>query len=106
MRIESFHAASMAGDGVSGRAVSRVEAFCERHYVRLAVLGLLLTAFNLGFRLDSEVVTTWDESLYATTAAEMVKNGHPIATTFYGALDYYNAKPPLNVWLIAASFKL
>ena len=28
-----------------------------------------------------------------------------IATTFLGKLDYYNTKPPLNVWLIALSFK-
>ena len=26
-------------------------------------------------------------------------------TTFQGATDYYNSKPPLNVWLIVASFQ-
>ena len=64
-----------------------------------------LAAFNLTFRLGSEVVSEWDESMYAISAWEMGKTGHLVATTFLGALDYYNTKPPLNVWLIALSFK-
>jgi len=28
-----------------------------------------------------------------------------VVTTFDGATDYYNSKPPLNVWLIALSMK-
>jgi 4-amino-4-deoxy-L-arabinose transferase-like glycosyltransferase len=67
---------------------------------------LCLAAFNLGFRLNAEVVREWDESLYAITAWEVHTSGHWIATTFRGALDYYNTKPPLNVWLIALSFKV
>src|SRR6476646_3292616 len=35
----------------------------------------------------------------------MQESGEWIGTTFFGALDYYNTKPPLNVWLIALSFK-
>src|SRR5205823_2323244 len=38
-------------------------------------------------------------------AWEMGNTGQLVATTFLGELDYYNAKPPLNVWLIALSFK-
>lgn len=72
----------------------------------LATGVLLLAAFNLCFRLDAEIVREWDESLYATTAWEMQRSGDWIATTFRGALDYYNTKPPLNVWLIATSFNL
>jgi len=79
--------------------------FCERHYVVLAVAVLAVAAFNLTFRLGSEVVTEWDESLYAISAHEMVRSGNWIATTFLGQLDYYNTKPPLNVWLIALAFK-
>jgi 4-amino-4-deoxy-L-arabinose transferase-like glycosyltransferase len=67
------------------------------------VLGL--AAFNLTFHLGSEVVSEWDESMYAISAWEMGQTGHLVATTFLGALDYYNSKPPLNVWLIALSFK-
>ena len=65
----------------------------------------LLAALNLTIRLGSETVTEWDESLYAISAWEMETTGNIVATTFLGALDYYNSKPPLNVWLIALSFK-
>jgi len=70
-----------------------------------AILVLALAAVNLFARLDREIVTEWDESLYAITAAETARNGNWIGTTFDGALDYYNTKPPLNIWLIAGSFK-
>lgn len=66
--------------------------------------ALALAAFNLGYRLDREMLDVWDESLFATSALEMVEAGWSAATTFGGALDYYNSKPPLNVWLITASF--
>jgi len=82
-----------------------IAMFCERHYVLLALITLSVAAFNLAFRLDRELVTTWDESLYVTSAAEMVKSGNWLVTTFHGDVDYYNTKPPLNVWLIAVAFK-
>jgi 4-amino-4-deoxy-L-arabinose transferase-like glycosyltransferase len=67
---------------------------------------LLLAAFNLGFRLNRQPVQEWDESLYATSAWEMVQSDQWVGQTFRGELDYYNTKPPLNFWLIALSFKL
>jgi len=73
------------------------------HLLAAAILGL--AAFNLSFRLGSEAVSEWDEALYAISAWEMSRSGDIIATTFLGQLDYYNTKPPLNVWLIALSFK-
>ncbi len=36
----------------------------------------------------------------------MVNSGNWLVTTFHDSVDYYNSKPPLNVWLIAASFKM
>jgi 4-amino-4-deoxy-L-arabinose transferase-like glycosyltransferase len=79
--------------------------FGRRRWRLLALAALGLAAFNLTFRIGSEIVTEWDESLYAITAAEMVESGDWIGTTFLGTLDYYNAKPPLNVWLIGLAFK-
>src|SRR3954470_8079230 len=70
-----------------------------------ALIVLAIAAFNLFFRLDREIVTEWDESLYAITAAETVKHGNWLATTFQGRLDYSNTQPPLNLWLIALSYK-
>src|SRR5690242_5777315 len=89
-------------DGSPGRA----STIFERHYVWLALAVLAVTAFNVTFRLGSEIVIEWDESLYAISASEMVRSGRLIGTTFMGALDYYNTKPPLNVWIIAAAFKI
>ena len=81
-------------------------SFCARRYGLCAAAVLLLAAWNLGYRLDRDIVRTWDESLYGTTAAEIVASGDWVVTTFHGQVDYYNAKPPLNVWLIALSFKM
>ena len=76
-----------------------------RRLTALAAAVLALAVFNLTFRLGSEGLTEWDESLYATSALEMVRTQNWVATTFDGALDYSNSKPPLNVWLLALSLK-
>ena len=85
--------------------VSGVILFLTRHYRVLALAVLGLAAFNLGFRLNREVVAEWDESLYGLSAWELTRGGHWIATTLRGTIDYYNTKPPLNIWLIALAFK-
>ena len=77
--------------------------FGTRRRLALVIAVMALAAFNLTFRLGSESLTEWDGSLYAHSAHEMIESGEWAATTFYGALDYYNSKPPLNVWLIALS---
>ena len=77
----------------------------QRCTFALAGAVLLLALFNVGFRLNREIVQEWDESLYATSAWEMVNSGQWVAHTFRGEFDYYNTKPPLNIWLIAVSFK-
>jgi 4-amino-4-deoxy-L-arabinose transferase-like glycosyltransferase len=69
-------------------------------------LVLALAAANLTIRIGHEFLTDWDEALYTTSAWEMLHNHQWAATTFHGALDYYNTKPPLNVWLLALSFKM
>jgi 4-amino-4-deoxy-L-arabinose transferase-like glycosyltransferase len=81
-------------------------SFWERRYAVLAAAILCVAAFNLTFRVSSEIVTEWDESLYAISAWEMLHSHDWIGTTFRGSLDYYNTKPPLNVWLIALAFKV
>ncbi len=78
----------------------------QRAAFALAAGVLLLALFNVAFRLDRQPVQEWDESLYATSAWEMVQSSQWIGHTFRGELDYYNTKPPLNFWLIAVSFKL
>ena len=77
----------------------------NRRFRAGASLILVLAAINLFVRLDREYVTEWDEALYATSAAETARNGNWLGTTLGGTLDYYNTKPPLNIWLIAGAFK-
>jgi 4-amino-4-deoxy-L-arabinose transferase-like glycosyltransferase len=98
--------AARGADEVTDSPPARsVDRFCARHFATLAVGVLAIAAFNLTFRLGREVVTEWDESLYANSASEIVQSGNWLAVTFFGELDYYNSKPPLNVWLIALAFK-
>jgi 4-amino-4-deoxy-L-arabinose transferase-like glycosyltransferase len=75
----------------------------KRHQATLVVVVLALAAFNLTFNLGRESVTEWDESLYANSALDMLDGGGMVVTTVNGEVDYFNAKPPLNVWLIAGS---
>jgi 4-amino-4-deoxy-L-arabinose transferase-like glycosyltransferase len=77
-----------------------------RRQAALTAAVLCLAAFNVTFRIGSESLTEWDGSLYTVSALEMVESGDWVGTTFHGALDYSNSKPPLNVWLIALSFKV
>lgn len=84
---------------------SGAHSFFDRYYAVLAVAVLGLAAFNLAFRVGSEFVTEWDESLYAISAWEALDKGSWVGTTFLGELDYYNTKPPLLVWLTALAFK-
>jgi 4-amino-4-deoxy-L-arabinose transferase-like glycosyltransferase len=88
-----------------GAPVPTFQRNCERHFPALALLVLGLAAFNFTYRLDREIVTDWDESLYAISASEMAASGQWIGVTYLGQLDYYNSKPPLNVWLISLAFK-
>ncbi len=71
----------------------------------LGLAVLLLAALNLAFRIGHETVQLWDEALYGLSALDMLSSGDWVRTTLLGVTDYYNAKPPLNVWLIALSFK-
>jgi 4-amino-4-deoxy-L-arabinose transferase-like glycosyltransferase len=71
----------------------------------LGLAVLLLAALNIAFRIGRESVQLWDEALYGLSALDMLTSGDWVHTTILGATDYYNAKPPLNVWLIALSFK-
>src|SRR5678816_977534 len=85
--------------------VGRITSFLARHYWLAATAVLMVAAFNLTFRLGHEIVVEWDESLYGVSAWEMFENRQWIGTTFKQSLDYYNTKPPLNIWLISLSFR-
>ena len=91
-------------DTTAKRALA-VRAGAGTRFAVMAAGVLLLATVNLTYRLNRETITEWDESLYATSAWEMLQTGDWVSTRFLGQIDYYNAKPPLNVWLIALAFK-
>jgi 4-amino-4-deoxy-L-arabinose transferase-like glycosyltransferase len=90
---------------IDERSEMRRSSIDQRYWIWACAI-LVLAAFNVGYRLGGEVVTEWDESLYALSALEIATSGHWIAHRLMGAVDYYNTKPPLNIWLIAGAFKL
>lgn len=75
-----------------------------RGVTALTALAFVLATLHLSARLDREMVDVWDESIYATSALEMYDSRVWAVTTFAGAVDYFNSKPPLNVWLIVGAF--
>lgn len=85
---------------------NRLDGFATRYFTVLVWVVLGVAALNLFFALTTETVAEWDESLYALSATEMLDSGNWLVTTFDGKVDYYNSKPPLNVWILALSFKV
>ena len=66
----------------------------------LALLGLL--AWNVGM----PVLHVWDEARLAVNAAEMLRSGDWLVARYDGQPDLWNTKPPLLLWLQAASLHL
>ena len=64
-----------------------------------AVAFCVLSSPLLFLNLTEIPVCLWDESRLATNALEMYFGGSGIVTTFDGAPDLWNTKPPLLIWL-------
>ena len=64
---------------------------------------LPLAWFSLFRHLGVQPLQTWDESRLAVNAAEMLHNHNWLVTHYQGKADLWNTKPPLVVWLQAAS---
>jgi 4-amino-4-deoxy-L-arabinose transferase-like glycosyltransferase len=70
------------------------------------ILVLLLCCFPLFRKLDALPIRQWDEARNAVSALEMINNGNYLVRYFDGRPDYFDVKPPLLIWLQAASIKL
>ncbi|SNC64059.1 Dolichyl-phosphate-mannose-protein mannosyltransferase [Hymenobacter gelipurpurascens] len=78
--------------------------FRSRNLQKWWWLALIPTAwFSLFWRLGALPLQSWDESLLAVSAAEMLRNHQWFLTYFGGAPDLWNTKPPLLIWLQALS---
>lgn len=68
-------------------------------------LFLLVIAYPLFGVLDKMSIRVWDESRLAMNAYEMSHSGNWLVTTFEGAPDMWNTKPPLLIWIQALFIK-
>lgn len=69
----------------------------------VAALILLLSGAFLFIDRTTLPIQLWDESRNIVNALEMHRNGLGLVTTYGGAPDLWNTKPPLLIWLMTAS---
>ena len=72
----------------------------------LAVAGVVIVAALFLFGGASRPIFLWDESRNIINALEMDRRGLGIVTTWRGAADLWNTKPPLLIWLMVGSVRL
>lgn len=74
------------------------------------IAGLIILAVIIAFPIFGNIsyypIRLWDESRVAINALEMYKSGNRIVTTFNGAPDMWNTKPPLLIWIQVLFLKL
>lgn len=78
--------------------------FVERFFWPLFGTILALMAFNGFFALESTHIRDFDEARYGVAASEMLHSHSPLVTTYAGATEYWNLKPPLGYWLLEISY--
>lgn len=69
-------------------------------------LFLIIIAYPLFGVLDKMSIRLWDESRLAINAYEMSRSSNWLVTTFDGAPDMWNTKPPLLIWIQALFIKI
>jgi 4-amino-4-deoxy-L-arabinose transferase-like glycosyltransferase len=84
----------------------QVGYFCTKNFRACMCFVLLIAAINVLYRLGSTAVNSSDEARYGVSAFEMLENNEYVVTTYAGEREYWNMKPPMGYWLIAASFHL
>lgn len=68
--------------------------------------GYLLIWIFAFWRLGAQPLNEWDEARHGQNALEMLRNGDLINYFYRGQHDTWNAKPPLLIWSVVASYKL
>ncbi|MBS0419831.1 MAG: glycosyltransferase family 39 protein [Proteobacteria bacterium] len=76
----------------------------ERAFWPLFGAVLALMVFNAFFALDSTHVRDYDEARYGVAASEMLHSHSALVTTYGGATEFWNLKPPLGYWLQELSY--
>lgn len=75
-------------------------------WAALCAAGLCLFAGLCFWELPRAAVNSFDEARHGVNAYEMLRSGNFIVSTWGGAADLYNLKPPLSFWLIALGYRL
>ncbi|WP_174287268.1 glycosyltransferase family 39 protein [Sphingomonas bacterium] len=70
------------------------------------VLGVLILSALFLFGGPARPIVLWDESRNIINALEMDRRGLGVVTTWRGAPDLWNTKPPLMIWLMVGSVRL
>jgi hypothetical protein len=78
----------------------------RRQYIALFFLLFCASVVILFYRLTAAPIELWDESRLANNALEMAHTGFSFITTYDWLPDHWNTKPPLLIWIMAASMKL
>ena len=69
-------------------------------------LLLIIVSFFTFFQLGNHPLLDWDESRNGINAIEMLQNKDWVNLHFRGTVDDWNLKPPLSIWMIAASYSV
>lgn len=77
----------------------------DKKNIPFLILSILIVVPVFG-ALDKLSIRLWDESRLAINAYEMSRSGNWLVTTFEGAPDMWNTKPPLLIWLQALFIKV
>ena len=74
---------------------------------KAALLAISVCAFFLMFwHLGAPSVNATDEAYHGVNAYEMLTNGNWLVNTYRYETDYFNSKPPLNLWLIMMAYRV
>jgi 4-amino-4-deoxy-L-arabinose transferase-like glycosyltransferase len=97
-RTRGFSMPSVRSRAVSGLLRSAPEL--------MGVGGFAVLALVLFWKQWFWNIQDWDEARHIVSAYEMLRSGDWIVNTYRGLPDYWNLKPPLSFWTIAASMKV
>lgn len=86
--------------------INKLIFIIEKYYFVFFVFLLLISLINLFYKLGDQSIINFDEARHGVSAYEMLKSGNYVVNTYNFHNDYWNLKPPLSFWAVAAGFKL
>jgi 4-amino-4-deoxy-L-arabinose transferase-like glycosyltransferase len=91
------------------RALRWPATFAEgviEHYWWFFNTIMAVMTWNVLWRLGYAAIQDCDEARYGVAASEMLHAHSPLITTYAGATEFWNLKPPLGYWLLDLSYKV